>query len=319
MKMKRTWWLMLIILIIAFPVSAADQELHIAMLLWRGETEAEVGFKAGLQELGYEVSFEIHDAAQDLSNLGAMLRIINSNLIAYDYIYTFGTTVSRRARVVIGGKLPQIFNIVTDPVGAGIVDSLEAPGLTIGGGSDRIGITRQLDEVGRLVSFRKLGFFFNPREKNSMITRDELHRYGRERGFEVIDFPSPPVDQVLQRNLQKLSDSPDLVDAVYFAPDSYLTSQAQLIGSRLRQVKIISITQIRSLIEHGVLIGVTGDYTELGRAVASIVDRHQKGMALEQIPVAHFSRLKLLMNRTSADLLGLNLDESLPPNAELVD
>ena len=317
--MKRSWWLMIIILIHAFPVSAANQELHIAMLLWRGETEAEVGFKAGLQELGYEAIFEIHDAAQDLSNLGAMLRTINNNLIAYDYVYTFGTTVSRRARVVIGTKLPQIFNIVTDPVGAGIVDSLEAPGPTIGGGSDRIGIIRQLDEVGRVISFRKLGFFFNPREKNSMITRDELRRYGQEKGFEVIDFPSPPVDQMLQRNLKLLSDSPDLVDAVYLAPDSYLVSEAQLIGSQLRQAKIISITQIRSLIEHGVLIGVTGDYHELGRAVATIVDRHQKGMALEKIPVAHFSNLKLLINRSSADLLDLNLDGSLPPNAELVD
>jgi ABC-type uncharacterized transport system substrate-binding protein len=317
--MKLSWWLIIIILVHAFPGSAADHELRIAMLLWRGETEAEIGFKEGLQELGYQTTFEIHDAAQDLATLGSILRTINNNLIAYDYVYTFGTTVSRRARVVIGDKMPQIFNIVTDPVGAGIIDSLESPGPTIGGGSDRIGIIRQLDEVNRLISFNKLGFFFNPREKNSMITRNELHRYGKEKGFEVIDFPSPPVDQVLQRNLQTLSDTPDMVDAVYLAPDSYLVSEAQLIGSQLRNAKIISITQIRSLIEHGVLIGVTGDYHELGRAVATIVDRHQKGMAFEKIPVAHFTSLKLLMNRSSADLLGLTLDGSLPANAELID
>ena len=124
---------------------------------------------------------------------------------------------------------------------------------------------------------------------------------------------------MLQRNLQMLRDNPDIVDAVYLAPDSYLSSEAQLIGSSLREAKIISITQIRALIEHGVLIGVSGDYHELGRAVASIVDRHQQGMAFEQIPVAHFTSLKLLMNRSSADLLGLSLDESLPPNAELID
>ncbi|MBT8346854.1 MAG: ABC transporter substrate-binding protein [Desulfofustis sp.] len=319
MTMKLSWWLMIIFLIQAFHVSAADQELRIAMLLWRGETEAEAGFKSGLQELGYQTTFEIHDAAQDLSKLGAILRSINNNLIAYDYVYTFGTTVSRRAKVVIGGKLPQIFNIVTDPVGAGIVNSLDSPGPTIGGGSDRIGITRQLDEVGRMLTFKKLGFFFNPREKNSLITRDELHRYGKEKGFEVVDFPSPPVDRVLQRNLQMLSDSPDLVDAVYLAPDSYLSSEGALIGTKLREAKIVSITQIRSLIEHGVLIGIAGDYHELGRAVASIVDRHQQGMVFEKIPVAHFTNLKLLMNKSSADLLGLELDGSLPANAELVD
>jgi ABC-type uncharacterized transport system substrate-binding protein len=317
--MKLSWWLIILVLIVGAPVSAADHELRIAMLLWRGETEAEAGFKAGLQELGYQTTFKIHDAAQDLSKLGTILGVINNNLAVYDYVYTFGTTVSRRAKVVIGDKLPQIFNIVTDPVGAGIVASLDSPGPTIGGGSDRIGIAQQLDEVGRLITFKKLGFFFNPREKNSLITRDELHRYGEENGFEVIDFRSPPADQMLLRNLQMLSDTPDIVDAVYLAPDSYLSSEGELIGSHLRQAKMISITQIRSLIEHGVLIGITGDYYQLGRAVATIVDRHQKGMGFEKIPVEHFTSLKLLMNKSSADLLGLKLDGSLPPNFELVD
>ena len=317
--MKLSWWLIILVLIGGAPVSATEQELHIAMLLWRGETEAEAGLKAGLQELGYQTTFDIHNAAQDLAKLGTILHTINNDLTAYDYVYTFGTTVSRRAKVVIGGKLPQIFNIVTDPVGAGIIASLDSPGPTIGGGSDRIGIARQLDEVGRLITFKKLGFFFNPREKNSLITRDELHRYGKEKGFEVIDFRSPPVDRMLLRNLQMLSDAPDIVDAVYLAPDSYLVSEGALIGSNLRQAQMISITQIRSLIEHGVLIGITGDYHELGRAVASIVDRHQKGIGFEKIPVEHFTSLKLLMNKSSAELLGLNLAGSLPPNAELVD
>jgi putative ABC transport system substrate-binding protein len=317
--MKLSRWLIIFILIQAVPVSATDQELRVAMLLWRGETEAEEGFKTGLKELGYHAIFEIHDADQNLSRLGDILRSINNNLISYDYIYTFGTTVSRRAKVIIGGKLPQIFNIVTDPVGAGIIDSLDSPGSTIGGGSDRISISQQLDEVRQLITFKKLGFFFNPREKNSLIARDELHRYGKEKGFEVIDFRSPPVNDMLLHNLEMLSDSPDIVDAVYFAPDSYLSSEGPLIGFHLHNAKIISITQIRSLIEHGVLIGITGNYYELGRAVAAIIDRHQKGMAFENIPVEHFTNLKLLINKSSADLLGLTFGESLPPNAELVD
>ena len=312
---------MLIILVIIYggSVSAANQELRIAMVLWRGETEAEAGFKEGLQELGYQPTFEIHDAAQDLAKLGAILHIISNNPTAYDYIYTFGTTVSRRASVVIGTKVPQIFNIVTDPVGAGIVDSLDSPGPTVGGGSDKIGISQQLDEVGRLISFKKLGLFFNPREKNSLIVREELHRYGRERGFEVIDFRSPPANQILVQNLTMLGDNPALVDAVYLAPDSYLSSEAPLIGAQLRKAKIMSIAQIRSLIEHGVLIGVAGDYYELGKSVAAIVDRHQNGTNFEQIPVAHFKNLRLLINQTTAELLGLKLDRSLSVNAELVE
>ena len=317
--MKGQWLLIILILILSSSVQAADRELRIAMVLWRGETEAEIGFKEGLEELGYNPSYEIHDAAQNISQLGGILRTINDNLVRYDYIYTFGTTVSRRAKVVIGTKLPQIFNIVTDPVGAGIADSLDSPGPTVGGGSDKIGISQQLEEVGKLVTFKKLGLFFNPREKNSLLIRDELHRYGKEHGFEVIDFRSPPVDQLLAKNLEKLIDNPALVDAVYLAPDSYLVSEGMLIGAQLRKAKLISITQIHSLIEHGVLIGVAGDYRELGRSVAAIIDRHQNGMTFDQIPVAHFESLKLHINRETAELLGVQLDRTLFPNAILVE
>lgn len=317
--MKTRWWLLILVLIHVGSGSAAGQELSIAMLLWRGETAAEAGFKEGLEELGYQASFEIFDSAQDLSKLGAILRSINNNLEAYDYIYTFGTTVSRRAQVVIGGQIPQIFNIVTDPVAAGIVERLDSPGSSISGGTDKIGLDQQLDEVNQWLTFKKLGLFFNPREKNSLIIRDELHRYGRERGFEVIDFRSPPVDQMLSKHLEALNKNPGSVDAVYLAPDSYLSSEAPLIGAQLRQARIMSISQIRSLIEHGVLMGVAGDYYDLGKSVATIVDRHQKGTPLENIPVERFSNFKLLINQATADLLGLSLDTSSSDNVELVE
>ncbi|MBE9540983.1 MAG: ABC transporter substrate-binding protein, partial [Proteobacteria bacterium] len=50
-------------LIISFTFSnsafAAGKTLKIAMLLWRGETKAEQGFKDGLKELGYSVDYTI--------------------------------------------------------------------------------------------------------------------------------------------------------------------------------------------------------------------------------------------------------------------
>jgi ABC-type uncharacterized transport system substrate-binding protein len=53
--------------------------------------------------------------------------------------------------------------------------------------------------------------------------------------------------------------------------------------------------------------------------VATIVDRHQKGTPLENIPVERFSNFKLLINQATADLLGLSLDTSSSDNVELVE
>jgi len=42
--------------------------LSIAMVVWRGETEAERGFIQGLQELGYEAEVTVYNAEQEKKN-----------------------------------------------------------------------------------------------------------------------------------------------------------------------------------------------------------------------------------------------------------
>lgn len=111
-----------LVLVIILPCRntpfAGSKPLTIAMLLWRGETEAERGFKDRLQELGYAVQYTMLDAEQNHKRLGALLHQLTPQLDTFDYIYTFGTTVSRTTRVVLHDRVPQIFNVVTDPVGA---------------------------------------------------------------------------------------------------------------------------------------------------------------------------------------------------------
>ena len=55
------------IILLTFSISAfaSGKTLRIAMVLWRGETKAEQGFKDGLKELGYSVDYTIMNAAQD--------------------------------------------------------------------------------------------------------------------------------------------------------------------------------------------------------------------------------------------------------------
>jgi hypothetical protein len=55
-------------------VLAGSKTLKIAMVLWRGETEAEKGFRQGLNELGYSVQYTLLNAGQDRTELGRLLR-----------------------------------------------------------------------------------------------------------------------------------------------------------------------------------------------------------------------------------------------------
>jgi len=310
-----------VVILLGFSNSllAGDKSLKIAMILWRGETQAESGFKDGLKESGYAVEYISMDAGQDIKKLGSLLSKLKPKFDEFDYIYTFGTTVSRRTRVIVNDRVPQIFNVVTDPVGAGIVQSMESSGGNISGVSNAIPIAVQIKSALEVIKFNKLGIFFNPREKNSLIVRKELYNIAEDFDFEVIDLRSPPVQKMLQENLQKVIDKSILVDAVYLPSDSFLVSNAELIGSQLRAAKVKSIGAIKSFIENGALMGVVFDYYQLGRTAARIVDRHQKGEKLQNIPIAKVEEPYLLINKTTSDILNINIPEAVLQKATIVE
>jgi ABC-type uncharacterized transport system substrate-binding protein len=311
--------MLVILLVFSNSLLASGKSLKIAMILWRGETQAESGFKDGLKELGYSAEYIIINAGQDIKKLGVLLSKLKPKFDEFDYIYTFGTTVSRRTRVIVNDRVPQIFNVVTDPVGAGIVQSTESSGGNISGMSNAIPISVQIKSALEVIKFNKLGIFFNPREKNSIITRKELYNVAKDFDFEVIDLRSPPVQKMLQENLRKLIDEPVLVDAVYLPSDSFLVSNAKLIGSQLRTAKVKSIGAIKSFIENGVLMGVVIDYYQLGRAAAKIVDRHQKGEKLQNIPIEKVEEPYLVINKTTSDILNIKIPEAVLKKATIVE
>ncbi|MCP3873595.1 MAG: hypothetical protein GY699_10635 [Desulfobacteraceae bacterium] len=298
---------------------ADTKPLNIAMILWRGETKAEHGFKDGLRDLGYPVQYRIEDAGQDRKEVARVLKQLTPKFETFHYIYTFGTTVSRTTRIILNNSVPQIFNVVTDPVAAGIVNSIESSGGNISGVSDSIPVAEQIKRVLGLINFKKIGIIFNPREKNSMIIRNEVYNTARVFNFEVIDLRSPPANKMLQNNLQKLIDKSIQVDAVYLPADSFIVSNAELIASYLRRAKIISIGATKEYIEHGVLMGFVVNYYQLGKAAAKIVDRHQKGEMLQTIPIEEGKNPYLVINKTTCDLLNIPISDAVLKEAILFD
>jgi len=307
----------LLIALIPLPSLAAGKDLKIALILWRGETIAERGFKFGLEELGYTTEFITFNAAQDVTKLGNALSSIASRSDEFDYVYTFGTTISRRAKLVLNNKIPQLFNVVTDPVGAGIIENTTAERGNIGGASDAVSLSRLVEIIIEIFDFQKLGLFFNPREKNSLLIRKKIKNLAKIHHFEVVDFRSPPAAQILQENLQKLIDNPKMVDAVYLPADSFLVSNASLIGRQLRSAEVVSIGSVRNFIEAGVLMGFAVDYYELGKAVATIADRNQRGEELQKIPVAR-GDFSLMINQTTLELLGIKRPEFESMTIEII-
>lgn len=299
---------------------AAEKQLKIAMVQWTGDTRACIGFRDGMKELGYGVEYTMLNAEQDRTKLGYILReTLRPRLKEFDYVYTYGTTVTKATKLIVKNQAPQIFAIVLDPVGAGIVPSLGSSRANITGATNGVSLALQLDTALKIAKFKTLGFLFNSRERNSNLIRKQLRELTASRQIEIIDLRSPPAKDTLNENLRKLKEKSIVVDAVYIPSDSFMRTNAELIGSGLRAAKIISFGATKEYIDGGVLMGFVPDYYKLGKAAAGIVDRHQNGEKLQNIPIATDEQPTLLINKATARLLNVTIPEALLARATFVE
>ena len=282
-----------------------NKELNIALILWRGETKAEISFKKTLKNLGYKVKYTIYDAQNQRFKFPDVLRRIDFS--EYDYIYTFGTTASQLTKRLLDNKVPQIFNIVSSPVMANVVDSMTGSSENIAGVSNQVPLELQIKTALSVIKFKRLALFFNPREQNSMIIRSKLIHLGEKYNFEVVSLRSP-IKEMLIDNVKKLTTKTVVVDAVYLPADSFIVSNAKYIGEELRRAKIKSIGAIQEYVEQGALMGTVTDYTKLGSMSASIVHQHENGTKLGNIPVQIQKNPFIVLNKTTCDLLDIDID-----------
>lgn len=306
--------LILILLCLSAPFAPAEEKnLHIALILWRGETEAERGFQEGLKESGYTATYTIINADQNMNKLSGLLKTFHPQ--DYQYIYTFGTSVSLKIKNDYQGVTPQIFVAVLFPVEAGLVQTMTRPGVNISGATNYIPIENQIETAFRLLKFNTLGVFYNLNELNSSESMKQIRNASLKLGFSLKAYPVKPGSSNLGKYLNLIKKGIIDVDAVYLPSDSYVISKSRAIADTLIEMKIPGFAAAEESVQEGVLFGLTTGYEEIGKAAAATVDQREKGKPLSAIPVSLPAQTYLLINKTTARSLGFKPDPKLTGNA----
>src|SRR5262249_41300994 len=118
---------------------------------------------------------------------------------------------------------------------------------------------------------------------------------------------------------KKLRERVVAVDAVYLPPDSFVVSNAKLVGAELRAAKVRSIASLEAFVEQGAFMGVVADYYTLGRAAATIVQRHQCGQRFSDLPVLADHNPVLKINGPTSRALGVKIPDALRKHAVMVE
>ena len=269
-----------------------------------------------LEEIGKDnnVNFEI-----EYDNCNADANVLNqiiANFIADDVDLMIGVaTPVATSMQAADSDIPIIFSAVTDPVAAGLVESLEAPGANITGTSDYL----DTDAVMNLIfaanpSADKIGLLYDAGQDASTTPIADAKAYLDSKGIEYVERTGTSVDEVSLAAEALVSDG---VDAV-FTPQDNTIMQAELsIYETLAKAGIPHYTGADSFALNGAFLGYGVDYANLGVETAYMVkDVLLDGKEPATLAVKTFDNGTATVNTETCSALGLdfaNIKEAFAP------
>lgn len=306
----------------------AQRGNHTVMLiLFRGRTTAEDAFMLYLKER-VPVEFLIRDIDGDRTKIRQFLNEARQRRV--DLVYSFGTTVTQEVVGVLGSvdrnrhlvDIPVVFNIVADPVGAGLADGLAATGRNVTGVSHLVPLRDQISAMQRFATIRKLGVIYNVAEVNSLLAVVQLRQLASSLEYELIEAPlgtghRPSTTEIEHAMERMLAVRPDFV---YLPSDSSMIANAQTIVRLATAAKVPVISATESPIyEAGALFGMVTKYVNAGafagyKAEQILLKRQLVG----SIPIERLQRYSLVINMNAAAQLGIYPPLDLLRIAELV-
>jgi len=214
--------------------------------------------------------------------------------------------------------VPIVSPVFGDPVGAGFVDSLARPGGNVTG--------FVVFEYGMAVKWLELLKETVPSVTRAAVLRDPSQGSGTSQ-FAAIQAVAPSLRvEVNPLNLRDPAEIERAVAAFARSPNGGLIVTAGATSIRDRglivklaeRYKLPTVYYERIFVTAGGLISYGADYVEQYRRAAGYVDRILKGEKPADLPVQMPTKYELVINRKTAQALGLTIPSSLLARADEV-
>ena len=203
--------------------------------------------------------------------------------------------------------IPVVFAAVSDPVGAGLVNTLEAPGANLTGTSDYLDTNAVMNLIFAADPEADLiGLLYNVGEDSSTAPIAAAKAYLDEKGVKYVERTGTTVDEVMLAAEALVSDG---VDAVFTPTDNTIMTAELAIYETFVEAGIPHYTGADSFALNGAFLGYGVDYANLGVETGNMVaDILLNGKNPGEVPVMTFDNGTATVNTDICDLLGLDYD-----------
>ena len=273
------------------------------------------GFVDGLAEAGYvdgeNITINFQNASGEVSNCQQICDLFaNSNT---DLVLAIATPAAQSAvNVFQDTDVPVFFTAVTDAVGAGLVDSNEAPGKNVTGTLDMPVIADQIAVIKDVLpEAGKLAILYTSSEANSEIQAEEAKAAAEALGMEVIIQTASSSNDIAQ----VVSSVVGNADAIYIPSDNNFASAMATVNQAAVENQIPVFCAVEAMIAEGGIATTAIDYYELGKQTAAMAVRVLNGEKASDIAVETQKEFAFVINETFAKSVGVEIPAEIVEKA----
>jgi len=291
---------------------------HIYMAVWRGCEDACKGFQDYFRDNKIPATFTVRDAGRDKAKLAGFVQ--EARGLEADLVVTWGTSVTR---IMLGPwdkpdpakhvtKIPAVFMIVADPIGAKVVRDYESSGrANVTGTRNRAPTAVQFKALQSYKTFKRLGLIYNTNELNARLNAAQVRKTAGEMGLDLIEVKLPlgedgkPSPDAIEAAVKEVADKK--AEFLYMGSSSFLTKFRKPFTDAAIKYKlpVAAGTEV-PVTKAGALMAIASRYYNVGQLAADqarrvLVDK----VAPEKIRIQRLRHFSFIINMETAHKLKL--------------
>jgi len=294
------------------PEAPAEQSYKIGVIQYAPHPSLDncyTGFKLGLEEAGFidgdNIKIDFQNAQGETTNAD----LIAKNMVTkkYDLIMAIATPAAMSAySSAKDTDIPVVFTAVSDPVSAGIVKSLEAPGTNCTGSSDVLPLEEQVKMIRAfLPEATKIGILYTTSEPNSVSQLGEIKEIAPKHGFEIVEIGVTNASEVAAGAQALVAKG---VDCINNFTDNNVVNNLTLLLNAANLGGIPVFGSEEEQVKNGCLASQSIDYIALGRETGLMAAKILKGEAkASEMPVYLVKDFAPVYNKDVLEGFGLTL------------
>jgi putative ABC transport system substrate-binding protein len=275
-------------------------------------------FRRTLQSLGWSEGRNIRFDIRWIPRDAAQARAVATELVSLkpDLIFATSTPVTTAVRDATR-TIPVVFMQVTDPIGAGLVQSWAKPGGNMTGFAnfETSMSGKWLELLKTLVpNIARVGYLFNPNTAPALY-QQTVEEVAPRLSLKAVSSAVQAASEI-EAAVERFAQEPS--GGLLVLPDVFTTTNREQIIASAARYRVPTLYTFRFFAVEGGLMSYGVDVASVYQQSAEYIDRILRGTRPADLPVQGPTKLDLVINLKTAKALGLTVPSTLLARADEV-